>query len=380
MRASDTGALAALREPYPPQYVTPVGNNLVEDIARMRPYISFTRLGDEGNCVEPMLEAASSLAEIPHGIVSEEEDEEDEGFEATALARDAQVILRLWDIIAQDQIARHRPGPLGHGSFTRRKPANGADVVLRIQGSIEFPAHTVVLSARCAVLARIIGGIGNLHDRESGISVKFLPAPSPRSNPGPPLVLMEAPRLAVAGVHAFSVLVLLHYLYTDVVLAVNDPRLTRLTSESFSHGRLQPAQVVRELQTLSRILRLNNLADSLRGAVRHEPSLSLNMHFRAIFDSPLSVSTPDVMLRLADREVWSHSLILRARSSFFESLFSDEDWTIDRWEKDGTLRVDLRHLEWRYMQYVLRFMCCGEEAEMFERLGTCDLLLELSIS
>ncbi|KAI9510558.1 hypothetical protein F5148DRAFT_976566, partial [Russula earlei] len=43
--------------------------------------------------------------------------------------------------------------------------------------------------------------------------------------------------------------------------------------------------------------------------------------------------------------------------------------TRDRWENDGTLRVDLCHLEWRSMQHALRFMCCGEEAEMFERLG-----------
>jgi len=77
----------------------------------------------------------------------------------------------------------------------------------------------------------------------------------------------------------------------------------------------------------------------------------------------------DVMLRLADRDVRSHSFVLRARSLYFECFFSDEEWTRDRWESDGILCVDLCHLEWRAMQYVLRFMCCGEEAEMFERLG-----------
>ena len=101
-------------------------------------------------------------------------------------------------------------------------------------------------------------------------------------------------------------------------------------------------------------------------------SPSLNSHFRTIFDAPItSVSSPDadVVLRLADRDVRSHSFVLRARSLFFECFFADEEWTRDRWESDGTLRVDLCHLEWRAMQYVLRFMCCGEEAEMFERLG-----------
>jgi inhibitor of Bruton tyrosine kinase len=381
VRASDTGALAALREPYPPPHVAPVGNKLAEDIARMRPYLSFTRPGDEGKRIETKPEIASPLAEMLPGVVmSEEEDEEDGGFEAEALARDVQDILCLWDIIVQDQTARQRPGSLGHGLFAKGKPAHGADLMLRVQGSTEFPAHTIVLSARCAVLARIIGGLGSLHDRESRISLKLLPAPSARSSPGPPRLLAEAPRLAVAGVHALSVLILLHYLYTDVLLAINDPRLTRLTAEVFVHGRLQSGQVVHELQTLSCVLHLDTFADALRVAVRRELSPSLNVHFRAIFDSPQSVSLPDVVLRLADRDVWSHSLVLRARSPFFESFFLDEEWTSDRWEKDGTLLVDLHHLEWHSMQYVLRFMCCGEEAEMFERLGMCGPLSDLSMS
>jgi inhibitor of Bruton tyrosine kinase len=381
VRASDTGSLAALREPFRPPHVSPVGNNLAEDIARMRPYFSFTRSRDEGRRIEPKLEIAIPVAEISRGVVvSEEEDEGDGGFEAEALPRDAHDISRLWDIIAQYQTVRQRPGPLGHGLFAEDKPVHGADLMLRVQGSIEFPAHTIVLSARCSVLAHIIAGLGSVHDRESGISLEFLPGPNPRSSPGPPPVLAEAPRLAVAGVHTFSVLILLHYLYTDVLLAVNDPRLMHLTAEAFAHGHLQPGQVVRELQALTRVLHLDILSDVLRGAVRREPSPSLNTHFQGIFDSPLSLSPPDVVLCLADREVWSHSFVLRARSPFFESFFSDEAWTEDRWEKDGTLRVDLRHLVWRSMQYVLRFMCCGEEAEMFERLGMCDPLLDLLMS
>jgi hypothetical protein len=160
-----------------------------------------------------------------------------------------------------------------------------------------------------------------------------------------------------------------------MLLAINDPQLARLTgtADAFAHGRLQPAQAVRELLTLSRVLHLEALADPLRSVVRRALSPSLNSHFRTIFDAPMSSvssSDVDVVLRLADRDVRSHSFILRARSLFFECFFADEEWTRDRWESDGILRVDLCHLEWRAMQYVLRFMCCGEEAEMFERLGT----------
>ena len=396
VRASDTGALAALRDPYRPSDILPVGNSLAEDLGRMRPYFSFTRPEHEGMRIEPKVERpvnpvtdSNIQPSVPAG---DEEDERDGSFEAEALARDAQEVLRLWDVLAQDRIARRRSDDdtLGQGLFANDRLVHGADLMVRIQGSTELPVHRVMLSARCAVLARVLDGFGGLHDRESGISVKLLPAPSSasalarqgsgghdgarRTGP-PPRTPAEAPRLAIAGVHAFSVLLLLHYLYTDALLAIGDPRLAHLTADAFSHGRLRPAQAVHELQTLSRVLHLDTLENFLRGAAvvaatMRAPSPSLDTHFRAIFDAPMSVSVPDVVLRLADREVWTHSFVLRARSPFFETFFSDEDWTRERFDGDGRLCVDLSHLEWRFMQYVLRFMCCGEEAEMFERLRT----------
>jgi hypothetical protein len=315
-----------------------------------------------------------------------EEEEGDEGgfeFEAELLARDAQEVMRLWDILVQDRIARQRSRSQadavrhGQGLYSQSELSHGADIMLFVQNSTELPAHRIVLSARCTVLARLLGGLGSLHDRESGISFKLLPAPVQRIDDKascPPQSSSEAPRLAITGVHPFSVLVLLHYFYTDVLLAVNDPQLARLTctAEAFAHGHLQPTQVVRELQILSRVLHLGALAEPLRSVVRCAPSQSLNTHFRATFDAPtmsLSSLDADVVLRLADREVRSHSFVLRARSLFFECFFADKEWTRDRWDSDGILRVDFSHLEWRAMQYVLRFMCCGEEAEMFERIG-----------
>ena len=374
VRANDTGALGALREPYRPPDIAVVGNTFAEDVARMRPYFCFTRPERVGIRIEPTLKRPANPAAqvMPSSLnVGEDEDEDDGNFEAEVLARDGQEVFRLWDLLAQDQVMRRR-SDIGQGLFAKDVLPNGADLMLRIQGFTELPTHRAILSARCAVLARVLDGLGNLHDRESGISVKLLPAPARRGGAcaGPPRASNEAPRLAITGVHAFPVLVLLHYLYTDVLLAVGDLRLARLTADASAHGRLQPAQAVQGLQSLSRILHLDSLADALRGAMaKRMPSPLLNAHFRAIFDAPTSVSSPDVVLQLADRDVWTHSFVLRARSPFFESFLSDEEWTRDRWEGDDRLRVDLRHLEWRSMEYVLRFICCGEEAEMFERLG-----------
>ncbi|KAI9453100.1 hypothetical protein BJY52DRAFT_1290801 [Lactarius psammicola] len=370
VRASDTGALAALREPYrPPRHEdlrrepklrsSPMSwvhemssgpraweeedegdssgeTETLVDLPRSRPYFS-----------KPGSSSMIPVTEIPSGLTAlEDEDEGDSSAETEALARDSQEIHRLWNILAQNRSCAEA----------------AARLCVRDEAPRNFSCHKVVLSARCALLARVLGGFGSLYDRESGVSLKLLPAPR---SPG------EAPRLAIAGVHAFSVLVLVHYLYTDALLAVSDPRLTSSTVEAFTRGRVSPTQVMRDLRSLARVLHLEYLADALLGTVRREPEPSLNADFRTIFDAPMSATPSDVVIQLADRDVLSHSFVLRARSP---------DWTADRWEADGTLRVDLRHLEWRSMQYVLRFMCCGEEAEMFERLDfieTVDQLLDL---
>jgi hypothetical protein len=79
---------------------------------------------------------------------------------------------------------------------------------------------------------------------------------------------------------------------------------------------------------------------------------------------------PDVVLELADKDAYCHSVILRARSPIFASFFGLEDWTMKRWNADGMIRVNMRHLNWHVMQFVLRFMCCGDGIEMFDTLGT----------
>ena len=59
-------------------------------------------------------------------------------------------------------------------------------------------------------------------------------------------------------------LVLVHYLYSDTLLAVRDPRLARSTAEVFARGRVTQAHVVRDLWTLARWLyHLEHFADAL---------------------------------------------------------------------------------------------------------------------
>jgi hypothetical protein len=77
----------------------------------------------------------------------------------------------------------------------------------------------------------------------------------------------------------------------------------------------------------------------------------------------------DVVLELADRTICCHSTVLRSRSELFSAFFDDEDWIRNRWTPEGTIVVSLKHMEWRPMEFVLRFLCAGEDAEMFDSLG-----------
>ena len=134
-------------------------------------------------------------------------------------------------------------------------------------------------------------------------------------------------------------------LYRDI--AVSDPWLASLATEAFAQGRVSPAQVVRDLQSLVRVLHPPRvLGQHPAGTMCREPSSLLVDNFRAIFDVPMSAAPPNIVVQLADWDVLTHSFVLRTHSPFFEDFFADGDWTSNRWEADGTLHVDLRHLDW----------------------------------
>jgi hypothetical protein len=63
--------------------------------------------------------------------------------------------------------------------------------------------------------------------------------------------------------------------------------------------------------------------------------------------------------------VFTHSSVIRSRTPFFAHFFDDEDWTRYRWD-NGMVTIDVKHLHWDVMQYVLRFICYGEEGQMFD--------------
>ena len=50
-------------------------------------------------------------------------------------------------------------------------------------------------------------------------------------------------------------------------------------------------------------------------------------------------------------------------------VFDEKEWTAKRWSSHGVLTVKMKHLRWQVVSFVLRYMCAGEEDQLFETLG-----------
>lgn len=344
---NDTGAFAALRADFAPDPIRLTGKLLGDDLADLLPFWDHrpTWYGPLPAPEDHALDGA---------------DQEEEG---SFLGTDIPCMRALCDFLFHISPRDTKSGD-PEGSY--KTP--GADVVVRVQKAPDIPAHRCILVARSSVLSSLLSGQTRVvRDASSDVVIKFLSG-------GPERCSRMAP-LSVTGCHAISVLILLYYLYSDEVLAVWDPRVPRdVVDRMRAYGKVNPHQVGSELKVLARILELPLFATSLRATTKLTPERSvvknLSYAFTVMQDPARQESCkPDVILELADRTIHCHSTVLRARSEFFAALFDDEDWTRNRWTPEGNVVVYLKHMRWRPTEFVLRYLCAGEDVEMFDSLG-----------
>lgn len=363
--ANVTGAYGALRVDYVAPPVKIVGRLVAQDLAEVQPWLQFQGLVQEaGSPVEA--DPVNEPGEDNEGEVPDDEGED------IAIQKDIRHIRTLLSLLEA-----FKAGGVAHSLFGGRRLPHGADVLVQVQGN-DIPAHRVVLAARSPTLARVLAGGATIQDAGWRLSIRLLP----------PATLTAHPRLSISACQPLTVLLLLTYLYSDDVPALWDPRVGLVLSNRVPALGVRLAQVKQELQALARVLELPALATSLEAPVKRVPRPTMGADLRRLFAAsqegrvapyvgdPLA---PDVVLRLSDREVRTHALVLRARSPFFAAFFGEEEWTRKRWTAEGTVVLDLRHMRWREMEYVCRWMCCGEDAEMFhvlEHVGTADELVD----
>ncbi|KAG9079803.1 hypothetical protein FRC06_007451, partial [Ceratobasidium sp. 370] len=321
--ANSTGGFAALRTDVVIEPLVVEGKSFAEHVGEMQPYL--VALSEAHVGPEP-------------GVMHEEGGEEDE--ESEAIVGDAKLAETLCLVVESGGIKVELDHHMLHG----------AD--MRVVGAVDVPAHRTVLLARCQVLREVLAGEDLSGE---GLAIKYSKATR---------------ALSISGCHALSVLVLLNYLYSDNVCAIWDRRVSISVAAGLSKIKAKPMSIRSDMQRLARALDLPALRHAIETTGKRTPAPTLNVDFTHLFDSAQTIGQSivphDILLDLADRSVSCHSVVLRARSPFFAAFFDEPEWTRKRWDEQGVICVDLKHLEWKAMRYVVRHMCCGEGVGLFD--------------
>ncbi|KZT01007.1 uncharacterized protein LAESUDRAFT_764135 [Laetiporus sulphureus 93-53] len=325
--------------------------------------------------VEMVREKKIQAVEVFQAVEMPREEESDEEDEDEAVRKDVNQ-MKLLCALLERMNAGATPWDDAH-------LLHGADLIVHVPPKWTIPVHRVMLAARSAVFASILRGGPPVEEHERGMLIEMLPAN----------VDLSRSTLKLIGCNPMAVLLLLTYLYSDDLPALWDHRVRGAVERELAELGIEHAQVKADIQHLARTLSLPLLEEVLEAPVKRMPRQSLSEDMRRLFEAsngalasakasgevPL---TPDVVLRLADRDVRVYSVLLRARSSFFAAFFDDEDWTTKRWNEDGVIEVEFGHLRWREMEYVMQFLCCGGDQEMFESIDdvhSVDELLDLML-
>jgi hypothetical protein len=236
------------------------------------------------------------------------------------------------------QIINRWQATAGESLFAWSESLLGSDIHV-VVGEYAIPAHSVVLSLRSPVLARVLQG-----KQISGLT-------------------RVGGRIEMDACHPLVALLLLQYLYSDDIAAIWDSRVSHLVMSRFPTLDLPIAAIKADLKRYAEILELAPLVAVLAmGSKAHIATKTLTADLGAFHAATLASSTKcDVTIVLADREVAANSTLLRARCPFFESMFADRDWTLERRQHGGRVVIRMDHLRWRPMNLVFRYMHEGVE-------------------
>ncbi|TFK21852.1 hypothetical protein FA15DRAFT_644999 [Coprinopsis marcescibilis] len=395
--ANSSGAFGALRVDFKPKKIVVQGGSIADDLSQVQPFHlpypvvrglpeqlqrpSPTDIFEQDPLVKDDLTSSAVL--LDDDIYPDEESED------TIIEKDITSLHLLIQLIKREQ-QKAKMSTKTPIKYDGAALPFASDVLISL-GSVTFPAHHVILAARSTFLGAILAGrqLPEGHDSKAKPKIPIVIKLKP-SKPGPGNGVTKLAMLSVSGVRPLTFLILLHYLYSDQVLSIWDPRVHAALRRQVSSFNIDTAQIKAELSALAVLLDLPHLDRVLEAPVKRIPRSSLPSDLANLFERTQKLTglaegrssyTPpgDVLLELKDRNIWTHSIILRARSEFFASFFAEDVWTKERWGVDGVLKIDLKHMEWRVMDYVLRFMLCGKDEDLFEVLPfaqTVDDVLE----
>lgn len=360
--ANETGALAALRVDARKERLALSGRTLMAELGGVMPFL-YTKKVDGEHARDT---AEVDVTESRSPSIANDEDADEETADS-GIQNDIRAARQMCDMLKRDKESRAQKGrglfELSPGSASM---SYGADLIVQVGGNVEFPVHRILLASRSSVLSGVI--LERKTIKDGGITIS-----------GQKKASIKSPfRLVFSSCHALSVLILLRYFYMDELIAVWDRRIGLPLELELVALKCNVSQVKSDLQTFARMLSLHTLKQALDSPAKRVPPPSLSKDMRTLLQfsqsgNPVSYLHPllaDTILELRDRTVYCHSTILRARSPFFSSFFDEEEWTEKRWAHDRTVSLNLKHLSWRVMDFVLYYIYCDDKEEMFEVLGT----------
>ncbi|KAG8939409.1 hypothetical protein FRC04_006606 [Tulasnella sp. 424] len=197
-------------------------------------------------------------------------------------------------------------------------------------------------------------------------------------------------RLQFAGCHPLTLLLLVQYLHTDDV-AIWDFRVSNSTKAAWQPFGVNSLGVKQDLLALSQLLKLPRFLKAVESVLKmaNQRQLEADMCalcLRACQPTPTSLKFHErggsdlVLQSPGGISVQCHSAILRVPSTFFSTLFDDPVWTLARRTNGDVITIDLRHLEWRSMEFR---SYCDEGQDMFSDIAwvkSSNQLVELVFS
>lgn len=217
---------------------------------------------------------------------------------------------------------------------------------------IKIPIHRFILSGRSRVMRR---GFRDLCET-STFTITDL-AVSEIDREGRAVVMFQ-------GLDVLTIIDLVIYLYTDTII------------DFWHHTRDAPKMAYRyrqirtELMKVATKLELGKLEPAARQMV--QPRKCLDMDFEIAYQDPSFFYDGDIVVQLEDDEIRVHSALVRARCPFFEGLFMGRAggrWLAGR-EADDDINVDLKHINAKIFNIVLRYLYTDAGSELFDDIVT----------
>ncbi|KAK4692928.1 inhibitor of Bruton tyrosine kinase, partial [Lecanoromycetidae sp. Uapishka_2] len=225
---------------------------------------------------------------------------------------------------------------------------------------VRIPVHDFMLGARSAILSRALATFRQTY---------FFTFPEVMNieydSDGKTLIIFQ-------GADFITIFNIVMYIYTDSIVDV------------WHHTRHSPASAFRYRQVRTELMKIALQLDmqKLEQAVRimGEPPKTLNKDFERAILQPGYFDDGDVRVNLNGESLKVHRALMIQRCPFFEGLFQGRAagmWLSSRREHmrehQDTIDVDLKHVDPRIFQFVLRYLYSDVGEEIFDEITTTDV-------